>query len=330
VNVLHGDIPQAKRNSVIQNFKGGNINVLIATDVAARGLDIPKIDLVIQCSPPNDVESYIHRSGRTGRAGKKGIAICIYAPREASQITRFEKFAKFKFERISPPKTSDLMNSMLTDTVKKIAEVDESVTQMALPIVKDLLNDSSKDEMLITMAKAFCLAIGIIKEQNNSLLSGSPGQVTLQLKLGRPAQGPGLFFAKLKAHVTNSAMPPINTFSVTQDAQSFVFDVPEDKFKSVIEEYNASAPSSDGHLELVKKLPNLQSKDNSFRNDRRNNSFNNNGNSRNSGFRNGQRNGFSGNKRTGNFQNRNSGQNGFNNRGHTNNGANKPKRIKFD
>ncbi|PWS21467.1 RNA helicase, partial [Enterococcus faecium] len=75
---LHGDIPQKQREITLKGFRSGTFEVLVATNVAARGLDIPEIDLVVQCSPPKDVESYIHRSGRTGRAGRTGVCICFY------------------------------------------------------------------------------------------------------------------------------------------------------------------------------------------------------------------------------------------------------------
>lgn len=64
--------------------------MLLTTDVAARGLDIPEVDLVIQCNPPEDVDSYIHRSGRTGRAGKNGVCICFYKPEEEMKLANVE------------------------------------------------------------------------------------------------------------------------------------------------------------------------------------------------------------------------------------------------
>lgn len=76
-DVLHGDIPQKQREVVFQSFREGKIQCMIATNVAARGLDIPLVDLIIQLAPPDDIDSYIHRSGRTGRAGKTGTCITL-------------------------------------------------------------------------------------------------------------------------------------------------------------------------------------------------------------------------------------------------------------
>ena len=82
--MIHGDIEQKTREKTLQAFRDGKVKCLVATDVAARGLDIPEIDLVIQTAPPSDIDSYIHRSGRTGRAGRTGTCICLYKPQQVN------------------------------------------------------------------------------------------------------------------------------------------------------------------------------------------------------------------------------------------------------
>ena len=77
----------------MQSFRDGVCKVLIATDVAARGLDIPQVDLVIQCNPPQDTDTYIHRSGRTGRAGRTGKCVCFYKPQEEWGLRAVENHA---------------------------------------------------------------------------------------------------------------------------------------------------------------------------------------------------------------------------------------------
>jgi len=79
--VLHGDIPQKQREVTFKTFREGNLKCLVATNVAARGLDIPEVDLIIQLSPPKDTDTYVHRSGRTGRAGKLGKCVTFYTGR---------------------------------------------------------------------------------------------------------------------------------------------------------------------------------------------------------------------------------------------------------
>lgn len=83
---LHGDIAQAQREKTLGRFRKGDISVLIATDVAARGLDIPSVDLVVHYDPPQDSESFLHRSGRTGRAGNKGRAIVLHTDKETRSL----------------------------------------------------------------------------------------------------------------------------------------------------------------------------------------------------------------------------------------------------
>jgi len=89
--VLHGDIAQKQREITLKSFRDGVFKILVATDVAARGLDINDVDLIIQCSPPKDFETYIHRSGRTGRAGKYGVSLTFYTKREEPSIKLIEK-----------------------------------------------------------------------------------------------------------------------------------------------------------------------------------------------------------------------------------------------
>ena len=84
---IHGDLSQAKRMSVLRKFKEGTIDVLVATDVAARGLDISGVTHVYNFDIPQDPESYVHRIGRTGRAGKSGMAITFITPREKSYLS---------------------------------------------------------------------------------------------------------------------------------------------------------------------------------------------------------------------------------------------------
>lgn len=91
---IHGDLTQAKRMSVLRKFKEGKIDVLVATDVAARGLDISGVTHVYNYDIPQDPESYVHRIGRTGRAGKEGMAITFVQPREMGYLRIVEETTK--------------------------------------------------------------------------------------------------------------------------------------------------------------------------------------------------------------------------------------------
>lgn len=87
---LHGDVPQSRREHAYRNFKSGHLKCIVATNVAARGLDFPHVDLVIQMEPPKNTEEYIHRAGRTGRAGKEGTCLTFFDRRKSGMIQRIE------------------------------------------------------------------------------------------------------------------------------------------------------------------------------------------------------------------------------------------------
>lgn len=100
---IHGDLSQAKRMSVLKQFKANKIDVLVATDVAARGLDISGVTHVYNFDIPQDPESYVHRIGRTGRAGKKGVAVTFVTPREMGYLSIVERTTKKKMQALIPP-----------------------------------------------------------------------------------------------------------------------------------------------------------------------------------------------------------------------------------
>jgi len=100
-SAIHGDFSQKKRETVLHNFRTGKLKILVATDVAARGLDIKGVDLVINYGLPRDAESYIHRIGRTGRAGREGTAISIMTPSEDKQLQNIQKKTKANIEVIN-------------------------------------------------------------------------------------------------------------------------------------------------------------------------------------------------------------------------------------
>ena len=98
--MLHGDVRQRDRELVYRDFKTGRVLTVVATNVAARGLDFPNIELVIQIEPPRDSESYIHRSGRTGRAGKKGVCVLMHTRKDEERVRKIKDEGKVVFESL--------------------------------------------------------------------------------------------------------------------------------------------------------------------------------------------------------------------------------------
>lgn len=117
---IHGDLTQAKRSSVLKKFKAGTIEVLVATDVAARGLDISGVTHVYNFDIPQDPESYVHRIGRTGRAGKTGLAYTFVTPREIGQLKNIERTTKRTMERKPIPSMDDALEGQKQITAEKL------------------------------------------------------------------------------------------------------------------------------------------------------------------------------------------------------------------
>ncbi|WP_438823879.1 DEAD/DEAH box helicase [Bacillus sp. JJ1566] len=123
---IHGDLTQAKRISVLRKFKEGSIEVLVATDVAARGLDISGVTHVYNFDIPQDPESYVHRIGRTGRAGKNGMAMTFVTPREIGQLKNVENTTKRKMDKMKPPTLDEALEGQQKMTMEKIVSMIES------------------------------------------------------------------------------------------------------------------------------------------------------------------------------------------------------------
>lgn len=122
VDSLHGDMRQSSRDNVMKKFRKGTIDVLIATDVAARGLDVSDIDIVFNYDLPQQAEYYVHRIGRTARAGKKGLSFTFVTSRDYPKFREIEKYAKIKMERIDLPTKGDLERESLENLFDRVSK----------------------------------------------------------------------------------------------------------------------------------------------------------------------------------------------------------------
>ncbi|WP_281863852.1 DEAD/DEAH box helicase [Planomicrobium okeanokoites] len=120
---IHGDLSQAKRMSVLKQFKAGKVDILVATDVAARGLDISGVSHVYNFDIPQDPESYVHRIGRTGRAGKKGVAVTFVTPREMGYLSIVERTTKKKMEALVPPTADEAVLGQKRVAMEQLIEM---------------------------------------------------------------------------------------------------------------------------------------------------------------------------------------------------------------
>lgn len=147
---LHGDLSQAQRDSVMQKFRVHNLQLLIATDVAARGLDVDSLTHVINYGLPDDIESYTHRSGRTGRAGKTGISLSIIHVKEKGKVREIEKIINKKFEIGEMPSGDAICEKQLfnfVDRVEKV-KVNEEEIEKFLPAVYRKLDWLQKEDII--------------------------------------------------------------------------------------------------------------------------------------------------------------------------------------
>ena len=147
---LHGELSQSQRDLVMNKFRNKNLQFLVATDVAARGLDIDDITHVINYSLPDDVESYTHRSGRTGRVGKSGTSISIINLREQGKVTQFERAINKQFEKRTLPSGDVICEKQLLNFVDKIEKVkvnDEEIEHL-LPAIYRKLDWLEKEDII--------------------------------------------------------------------------------------------------------------------------------------------------------------------------------------
>jgi ATP-dependent RNA helicase DeaD len=149
---LHGDLSQAQRDGVMKSFRGRQIQMLVATDVAARGIDVDNITHVVNYQLPDEIETYNHRSGRTGRAGKLGTSIVIVTKSELRKISSIERIIKQKFEEKTIPSGIEICEIQLLHLANKIkdTEVDHEIDNY-LPAINNVLEDLSKEELIKKM-----------------------------------------------------------------------------------------------------------------------------------------------------------------------------------
>jgi ATP-dependent RNA helicase DeaD len=146
---LHGDLSQNQRDLVMKSFRNKQIQMLVATDVAARGIDVDDITHVINYQLPDEIETYTHRSGRTGRAGKTGVSMVIVAKSEVRKIKSIERIIKRQFEKKDIPSGMEICEVQLMSLAKKIhnTEVNHEIDKY-LDSINELFEDTKRDELI--------------------------------------------------------------------------------------------------------------------------------------------------------------------------------------
>ena len=149
---LHGDLSQMQRDKAMDKFREKTLQILVATDVAARGIDVDNITHVINYHLPDEVESYTHRSGRTARAGKKGVSIAIVSNKDQNKIKQIERKIQAKFEAANLPSGKEICEQQLMGYVNKIknVKINDEINELIPPIYESF-EDFSKEDVIKRM-----------------------------------------------------------------------------------------------------------------------------------------------------------------------------------
>lgn len=152
-DAIHGELSQAQRDRVMNRFRTRQLQVLVATDVAARGIDVSDISHVFHFNIPDDLDFYTHRSGRTGRAGSKGISMIFAHPNDIHLLRRLEKKIKIEFTEVTIPSGTDICEKQVLNYIQDLKNVSVNKELASfLPVIMEELGDFSKEELIERMA----------------------------------------------------------------------------------------------------------------------------------------------------------------------------------
>ena len=187
-DAIHGDLSQGQRDEVMSRFRDKSLQILIATDVAARGLDVEDLTHIINYSLPDDPEIYTHRSGRTGRAGKSGISIAISNSRESRKIKSIENKSQIKFLKKEVPTGKDVCSKQLFKLIEKIekVKVDDKQIEPYLDDIYKKLEWLSREDLIKHFVSAeFNRFLEYYKDSNNINNKGVKSRSDSKFKNGR-------------------------------------------------------------------------------------------------------------------------------------------------
>ncbi|KAG5044188.1 hypothetical protein JHK87_008103 [Glycine soja] len=252
---LHGDISQHQRERTLNGFRQGKFTVLVATDVAARGLDIPNVDLIIHYELPNDPETFVHRSGRTGRAGKQGNAILLYTSSQRRTVRSLERDVGCKFEFVSAPAMEEVLESSAEQVVATLGGVHPESVQFFTPTAQRLIEEQGTSALAAALAQ---LSGFSRPPSSRSLITHEQGWITLQLT--RDSDSRRYFSARsitgFLSDVYPAAADEVGKIHLIADekVQGAVFDLPEEIAKELL---NRDIPPGNT-VSKITKLPSLQ------------------------------------------------------------------------
>ncbi|GAB6160182.1 DEAD/DEAH box helicase [Howardella ureilytica] len=195
---LHGDMKQSQRDRVMREFKNGNIETLIATDVAARGIDIKDIDVVFNYDLPDDMEYYVHRIGRTGRANREGVSYSLVSRREMYRLHEIMRYTKAKIKLMTVPNVAEITNVRIQQTLNGILDIlSHQKLDTYEQAILDFIENTEESYTILNIAAAFLARdsdTGDLKEieenfsgdrRRGNSKSGNPNATRMFINVGR-------------------------------------------------------------------------------------------------------------------------------------------------
>ncbi|KAI8905034.1 P-loop containing nucleoside triphosphate hydrolase protein [Gorgonomyces haynaldii] len=266
---LHGDIAQNQREKTMEGFRNGVFTCLVTTNVSARGIDIPEVDLVINCEPPSDVETYIHRSGRTGRAGKTGVCVTFYKQDQQYLVQNITRRAGVNFTKISAPQAQDIIAARASECIDSLSSIDQRVLSYFDKTAQEFL-DYYKGDALKALSNALAMICQTTKPlPRRSIITANEGIVTLLFRVQQPIRNVGYIRSMLQNNFPSLTYEDTILWRMTADYMGVVVDVKEDKVE-VTEDGTivlGGQPWTDDRgisLELPQELPELQERMNAM------------------------------------------------------------------
>ena len=261
--VIHGDIAQKQREISLQGFREGKVRVLIATNVCARGIDIPEVDLVINSEPPSDVETFVHRSGRTGRAGKSGVCVTFYKLQQEYMINNIAKRTGVNFNRIGAPQPGEIVAARASQTVEELIKVHPVALDYFQKTATEVLEGFKGDHEKAIKACLAMICNTVQPLPPRSLLSSNEGMYTLLFRTEQPIRNPGYVKAILQRSYPGITYDDTRGWRMTKDEMGCVVDIGSDKVevKENGDIYLAGNIWSDSRgisLEIPKVVPELK------------------------------------------------------------------------
>ncbi|MVN86014.1 DEAD/DEAH box helicase [Deinococcus sp. HMF7620] len=243
---LHGDLAQSQRERALGAFRSGRVGVLVATDVAARGLDIPEVDLVVQYHLPQDPESYVHRSGRTGRAGRTGTAIIMHGDRENREVAGLERITGVRFIERALPTPKEVAAASARSSADMVRKVDASAAAGFQAEAERLFSELGLEALTRALAKISGVTEPV---KAASLLSGEEGLTTILLNADRMSVARAVAMLARTADVDTRRLG-----KVRQWRGGAVADVPSEYVEKLL---SASPLDGEVTVEIAQELPEL-------------------------------------------------------------------------